>query len=93
MLAKIGEYQGKPTISIVKDEEDDFPIISMGVRKASALLQCVPDLVKFVATHGTDIQKKAVSEFYKDYKPVSVSAAAANGEPKKSKKIKPVQES
>jgi len=46
-MIKLGEYQGKPVISLVKAEDDRFPF-TFGVAKAKLILANIEEITKFV---------------------------------------------
>ena len=45
-MIKLGEYQGKPVISLVRSEDDRFPF-TFGVAKAKLILANIEEIKKF----------------------------------------------
>ncbi len=46
MVAKIGEYKGHKTISLMKSEDDSYPF-TFGIGKAKLILENLDEIKKF----------------------------------------------
>jgi len=48
----VGEFKGNKIIQIWDDVDcGDYPVVSFGVKKAKAILDCIDDIKKFVSDH------------------------------------------
>ena len=56
MAAKIGIYKGKPTIELRENDDDDFFVMSFGVRKARIILEHLKEIKAFAESDGESIE-------------------------------------
>ena len=55
MTAKIGTYKGNPTLEL-REDGNDFFMISFGIRKAGIILEHITEIRAFVESNGTSIE-------------------------------------
>lgn len=51
MAVRIGEYKGHKTISLLRNEEDEYPF-TFGVGKAKLVVENIEEIKKFVEENG-----------------------------------------
>lgn len=76
-MHKIGEYQGKPTLSLQESEDSRFPF-TFGPAKAILILQHIEAIREFVGNHGGEKGAAACAEY--DAKVIPDSHGLANNE-------------
>lgn len=52
MKAMLGEYKGKPTLTLQRDEQDKYPF-TFGVAKAKLIVEHIETIKKFVNEFGS----------------------------------------
>ncbi|MEW6026070.1 MAG: hypothetical protein AB1599_02075 [Planctomycetota bacterium] len=58
-MIEIGEYRGKPVITLKRDENDRFPF-SFGLSKAKLILENLEEIKQFVNSAGRSSPKPPV---------------------------------
>ena len=61
MVTKIGEWKGRKTLSLLKDDKDERPF-TFGVMKAKLILDNLPDIEKFVRENYVERSQRGKTE-------------------------------
>lgn len=51
-MIKEGEYKGRPTVSLLKTPDDEYPF-SFGLKKAKLILENIDEIAAFVQKHDS----------------------------------------
>lgn len=48
LVIKEQEFKGNPIFSIFRNETDEIPLVSFGLNKAKAIVECIGDIENFI---------------------------------------------